>query len=50
MPLAVVGEPLAGVPQHLGQQLGQGHLLGQCDVDPPLGALMVTRASPIVID
>jgi hypothetical protein len=32
---AVVGEALAGVPQHLGQQLGERHVLGQCDVDTP---------------
>ena len=34
--LAVVGQPLAGVPQHLGQQLGERHVLGQRDVDPAL--------------
>jgi hypothetical protein len=32
---AVVGEALAGMPQHLGQQLGERHMLGQRDVDPP---------------
>ena len=34
--LAVVGEPLTGVPQQLRQQLGQRHLLRQRDVDPPM--------------
>jgi hypothetical protein len=36
VPLAVVGQALAGVPQHLGQQLGQRHMLGQRHVDPAL--------------
>jgi hypothetical protein len=31
--LSVVGEALAGVPQHLGQQLGERHVLGQRDID-----------------
>jgi hypothetical protein len=33
--LAVVGEALAGVPEHLGQQFGERHMLGQRDVDAP---------------
>jgi hypothetical protein len=37
VPLAVVRQPVAGVPQHLGQQLGQRDVLGQRHVDPPRG-------------
>jgi hypothetical protein len=37
VPLAVVGHALAGVPEHLGQQLGERYVLGQRDVDPALG-------------
>ncbi|GIE34182.1 hypothetical protein Ait01nite_072270 [Actinoplanes italicus] len=33
---ALVSEAFASVAQHLGQQLGQGHLLGEGHVDPPL--------------
>ena len=36
MLLAVVGEALTGMPQHLGQQFGQRNLLRQGDVDPAL--------------
>jgi hypothetical protein len=36
VPFALVSEAFAGVPQHFGQQLGQGHLLGEGNVDPPL--------------
>jgi hypothetical protein len=36
VPLAVVGETLAGVAQHLGKQLGERDVLRKGDIDPPL--------------
>lgn len=37
MAFAVVGEPVTGVSQHLGQQFGEREVFGQSDVHPALG-------------
>ena len=46
VPLAVVGEPDAGVLQQLGQQLGQRHGSGSATSTRRWGELIVTRARP----
>jgi hypothetical protein len=36
--LAVVSQPLARVPEHLGQQIDERQMLGQGDIHPTLGS------------